>query len=74
MVFIVCAVFFVMFFAIYTIMIQGYRNNDGVIGILGSILPSLFVSVVGFGGTRLIKCIGGKKARQPEQQAATVTA
>ncbi len=67
LVFIACAVFFMMFFVTYTLMIQGYRNNNGAIGILGSILPSLFVTAVGIGGTRLIKCIGGKKEKNKKK-------
>ena len=55
--FITCAVFFVLYFYNYTVMVQGYRNGGGIFGIIGSILPSLLVVFGGWCGTRLIKCI-----------------
>ncbi len=55
--FITCAVFFVIYFYNYTVMVQGYHNSGGIFGIVGSLLPSLLVVFGGWCGTKLIKCI-----------------
>ena len=51
------AILFSMFFYNYIIMVQSYRDGDGILAIIGSIFPSVLVTLSGFGGTKLINCI-----------------
>ncbi len=55
--FITTAVLFVLYFYKYTVMVQEYQNGNGILGIVGSILPSFLIAFGGWCCTRLIKYI-----------------
>ena len=59
--FVAFAVTFIVFIYLYTLLVQVYTSSKGVVSFIGAILPSVTLTILGCAGTRIVRCIKGKR-------------